>query len=176
MHDLLNHDLQGVFFIYVLKSLVYDFAMSKVKLSSILSGVAGEYLTVGELSRRGYIASITLRNSKGVDILVTNEQASKSVAIQVKTSYGNSTTWMCGDKAEDYYADNLFYVFVNLNNGGAPSYYIVPSKEVAVFSKEFHKQWLATPGRKGQKHKDNRMRKFIDQERKYLDRWDLLGL
>ncbi|PIW68446.1 MAG: aspartate ammonia-lyase, partial [Candidatus Omnitrophica bacterium CG12_big_fil_rev_8_21_14_0_65_42_8] len=37
-------------------------------LNPILSGVAGEYLVAGELSRRGYIASITLRNSKGVDI------------------------------------------------------------------------------------------------------------
>lgn len=150
--------------------------MVKEKLSSILSGVAGEYLCAGELSRRGYIASITLRNSRGVDVLVTNEDATKSAAIQVKTNQGNSKEWMLGIKSEDYHADNLFYVFVNLNYGEAPSYYVVPSKKVAEFSKKFHKEWLATPGRKGQKHKDNPMRKFRDEEKQYLDRWDLLGL
>ncbi len=39
----------------------------KNKLASTLVGVAGEYLVAGELSLRGYIASITLRNSKGID-------------------------------------------------------------------------------------------------------------
>ena len=38
------------------------------KVSSILIGVAGEYFVAAELSRRGYVASITLRNTKGIDI------------------------------------------------------------------------------------------------------------
>ena len=42
------------------------------KLDSTLVGVAGEYLVAGELSRRGYIASITLRNSRGIDIIASN--------------------------------------------------------------------------------------------------------
>ena len=150
--------------------------MKKGKLSSIQSGVAGEYLCAGELSRRGYIASITLRNSKSVDILVTNEKANRSVAIQVKTSYGNTMNWILGKRAEDYYADNLFYVFVNLNHGEAPDYFVVPSKVVAKCVRASHKKWLATPGRKGQKHRDNPMRKFVDDEKKFLNRWDLLGL
>lgn len=41
--------------------------MKEQKLSSVLSGVAGEYYVAAELSKRGYIASITLRNTKGVD-------------------------------------------------------------------------------------------------------------
>lgn len=146
------------------------------KLTSVLSGVAGEYLCAGELSRRGYIASITLRNSKGVDILATNEDASRSVAIQVKTSYGSAPCWVLGEKAEDYYADNLFYVFVNLNHGNEPHYYVVPSKIVAKTIKEYHQCWLKTLGRKGQKHNDNAMRKFQDEGKKFLGRWDLLCL
>lgn len=150
--------------------------MSKGKLTSTQSGVAGEYLTAGELSRRGFIASITLRNSRGVDILVTNEETSKSVAIQVKTSYGKSNRWILGQKAEDYYEENLFYVFVNLNYGGAPDYYVVPSKVVADRIKKNHQQWVDTPGRRGQRHKDSSMRAFIDAEKKFLGRWDLLEL
>ncbi|MBN2094879.1 MAG: hypothetical protein JW727_02425 [Candidatus Aenigmarchaeota archaeon] len=56
------------------------------KLSSILCGVSGEYFVAAELSRRGHIASITLRNTKGVDILCSNAEATKTVGIQVKTS------------------------------------------------------------------------------------------
>jgi len=59
--------------------------MSK-KLESTLVGVAGEYLVAGELSLRGYIASITLRNSRGIDIIASNSDGSKSVSIQVKTN------------------------------------------------------------------------------------------
>jgi hypothetical protein len=141
-------------------------------LSGILSGVSGEYFVAAELSRRGYIASITLRNSKGVDILCSNEDASKSVAIQVKTNQGRGTEWVLNKKSEDHFADNLFYVFVSLNgNKTSPDYFVVPSKTVADFAKAYHKKFLSTPG-----HKDNPMRKFRDTERKYQDRWDLLSL
>ena len=58
-----------------------------------------------------------MQNSKGVDILVTNEEAKKSLAIQVKTNQGSLKWWLLDKKAEHYQADNLFYIFVNLNNG-----------------------------------------------------------
>lgn len=60
------------------------------RLSTGLSGVAGEYLVAAELSRRGYIASITLRNTRGIDILVSNADATRSVGIQVKTNQSSS--------------------------------------------------------------------------------------
>jgi len=46
--------------------------MGKERVSPILVGVAGEYFVAAELSSLGYIASITLRNTKGIDILATN--------------------------------------------------------------------------------------------------------
>src|SRR5437660_12290839 len=39
------------------------------KLSTIQAGVTGEYFVAAELSRRGYIASLTLRNTRGIDVL-----------------------------------------------------------------------------------------------------------
>lgn len=147
------------------------------KLSSILSGVAGEYYVAAELSKRGYLASITLRNSKGVDVLCSNDSASKSVGIQVKTNRGSARNWLMNQKVENYYADNLFFVFVNLNESKlAPDYFVVPSKVVADHAKTTHSEWLNTPGRKGTAHVDTPMRKFSDSEEKYLNRWDLLGL
>ena len=150
--------------------------MKQGRLSSGQSGVAGEYLCAGELARRGHIATLTLKNSKGVDILASNADASKTVAIQVKTSYGNSTKWVLSHKAEDFYKENLFYVFVNLNFGNPPDYFIVPSKVVADTIKEYYKVWRSTPGRKGQEHNENPMRTFIDKEKQYLGKWDSLGL
>ncbi len=149
----------------------------KEKLTSVLAGVAGEYFVAAELTARGYIASITLRNTKGVDILCSNADASMSVAIQVKTNSKSSRDWLLNEKSENYYADNLFYVFVNLNNNQkTPDYFIVPSKTVADYIKKSHQSWLTSPGRAGQIHKDTKMRKFSDVGEKYLNRWDLLGL
>lgn len=151
--------------------------MSKEKLSPLLSGVAGEYYVAAELSKRGYIASITLRNTKGVDILCSNADATKTVGIQVKTNFGSAHSWMLNEKAEKYFADNLFYVFVNLNdNEKPPEYFIVPSKVVSEYCASTHKKWLDTPGKKGQAHNDSTMRKFNDKEMHYHDRWDILGL
>jgi len=150
--------------------------VKKERLNSVLSGVSGEYLTAGELSRRGYIASITLRNSKGVDILATDEKAKRSVAIQVKCRYSKGTAWVLNEKAEKYYAPNLFYAFVSLNYGKPADFYIVPSKVVAETIKKHNRKWLKTRGRKGQMHNQTSMRTFRDDEQKFLNRWDLLGL
>jgi hypothetical protein len=146
-------------------------------LSPILCGVAGEYFVAAELSRRGYIASISLRNTRGVDILASNESASYQVGIQVKTNQGNSRAWILNSKAENYFADNLFYVFVNLKMPlERPDFFIVPSKVVATDVKLGHARWLETPGKLGQQHNDSNLRKFQDRDGRYLETWDLLGL
>jgi hypothetical protein len=120
------------------------------ELSSILCGVAGEYFVAAELSRRGYIASITLRNTRGIDILASNSDASRQVGIQVKSNRGNKAVWLLNQKAEDYFADNLFYVFVNLKEiDQRPNFYIVPSEIVANSIKVRHQSWLNTPGKHG---------------------------
>lgn len=48
-------------------------------LESTLVGVAGEYFVAAELSLRGYLASVTLRNSRGIDIIASSADASKLV-------------------------------------------------------------------------------------------------
>jgi Holliday junction resolvase-like predicted endonuclease len=56
------------------------------KLSGIQTGVSGEYFAAAELSRRGFLCSVTLKNTRGIDILVSNQQSSKLVGVQVKTN------------------------------------------------------------------------------------------
>ena len=129
-----------------------------------------------ELSRRGYIASITLRNTRGVDILAANADATKSVGIQVKSNQGPPTEWILSKKAETNVAKNLCYVFVALNGLGRPVFHVVPSSAVAKFTSESHREWLSGTKRDGTKHKDTDIRVFRDRKNEYLDRWDLLGI
>ena len=149
---------------------------SRSKLPTTLTGVAGEYLVAGELSRRGYVASLTLRNTRGIDLLVSNADATKSVGIQVKTNQSGKSDWILSKKAEADVATNLFYVFVALRGLDQPQFYVVPRADVSRFVRESHREWLATPGRGGRRHRDNDMRLFKDPTGKYRDRWDLLDL
>lgn len=146
------------------------------RLSPGLCGTAGEYFVAAELSRRGYVASITLRNARGIDILASDADAKRSVGIQVKTTQGNSKEWMLNKKAEQDMAENLYYVFVNLNHGKAPEYHVVPRVVVSKYVRESHAAWLKAPGRDGRAHADSPLRKFTDRDETYRDRWDFLGL
>jgi hypothetical protein len=67
------------------------------------------------------VASLTLRNTRGIDILASNADATKSVGIQVKTCQGTRPNWMMNRKAEADLAQNLFYVFVRVSGSGAPA-------------------------------------------------------
>ena len=60
--------------------------MTNNKLSKQLSGIAGEYFVAAELSRRGFLAAITLRNSDGVDILANSLETNNQICFQIKTS------------------------------------------------------------------------------------------
>ena len=108
---------------------------------------------------------------------MSNTSATRQIGIQVKTNQGSKPEWVLNEKAEKFYADNLFYVFVNLKSQEErPDFYIVPSKIVAAYVESSHREWLKTPGKKGQAHKDNPVRKFRDEKEEYLNRWDLLSL
>jgi hypothetical protein len=146
-------------------------------LPPVLAGVAGEYFVAAELSRRGYIASISLRNTRGIDILATNQDGSQSVTIQCKTSQKSKKRWVLNKKSEDFVSPTHFYVFVLLGAADErPQYHVVPSQDVAAYLKADHAKWIATPGRGGRKHVDNSVRVFVDKDDAYLERWDLLGL
>jgi hypothetical protein len=147
------------------------------KIPAVLTGVAGEYFVAAELSRRGYIASISLRNTRGIDILATNHDGSRSITIQCKTSQKTQKKWVLNEKSEDFVSDKHFYVFVSLGKvGERPRYHVVPSRAVADQLKADHAKWLSTPGKGGRQHVDNPVRVFNDKHDEYLERWELLGL
>jgi len=151
------------------------------KISGILSGVSGEYFVAAELSRRGYIATLTSKNTKGIDLLASNFDASIVVGIQVKTNGGSRKAWLLTKESEDFTSDNLFYIFVNLNGIDKPDFYIVPGNIVSDRVRTSHQKWLQTPAKNGANHNDTSMRMFYDRitengESEFLNRWELLGL
>jgi hypothetical protein len=150
----------------------------KEKLEKGIVGVAGEYFVAAELSRRGYVASITLRNTRGIDVLASSADASRLVGIQVKCSQNKKKSWPMHEKHERGASENLFFVFINLKGEGElPDFHIVPSKAVADYIRNDHKQWSAAQNKQGGKHDAaTKTRQFKDTENAYLDRWDVLGL
>ena len=117
------------------------------RLTTTLCGVAGEYFVAAELSRRGYVASLTLGNTRGIDILASNSDATRSVGIQVKAIQGSGKEWMLNQKIESEVATNLFYVFVRLNDLASPEYFVVPKDAAAEYARTNHVRWLAALGR-----------------------------
>ena len=115
----------------------------ELKIEPIQIGVAWEYLAAGELSLRGWVSSITLRNSRGIDIIASNPEGTTSISIQVKTNSDGVNKWILTKKAEEYYSENHIYIFVAIKGlGQRPEYRIVASERVARQMKEGHQNWL----------------------------------
>ena len=147
-----------------------------MKLESTQVGVAGEYFVAAELSLRGYLASITLRNTRGIDIIASTSDGAMSVSIQVKANKSGKPIWILNKKSEDFHSPNHYYVFVALKNAGEkPDYYVVPSVDVADFTRRSHAEWLGGEKADGSPRKDSSMRKFITtSDSEYRDNWEAL--
>lgn len=144
--------------------------------SNVNIGNSGEYFVAGELERRGFTVAVPMSNVKDFDILAINRETYEQFAIQVKTTGYKQKKWTLSKKNETLMGDHIFYVFVSLNELDTPEYHIVPSKVVATTIKEFHKNWLETPGKKGQQRNDTNIRNFFDKEDVYYDKWSLLTI
>ncbi|MBP5329076.1 MAG: hypothetical protein J6Y75_04185 [Spirochaetaceae bacterium] len=147
-----------------------------MSLSTNASGIAAEFFVAAELVKRGFYVSPTLKNTKAVDILIVDEELQNPLLIQVKASQSKKE-WKLTEKAESLVSPKLFYIFYLFNDGDDKSeFHIVPSKDVAAYTKYHHKKYLSQPKKNGEVHKDTSMRVFRDNENKYLNKWDLLKI
>jgi hypothetical protein len=80
-----------------------------------LVGAAGVHMVVAELSLRGLIALPTIRNTAGVDVIVSNRTATWHANLQVKTSRSRVTFWPIGAKYTEWVGTNNFYVFLRFH-------------------------------------------------------------
>ncbi|MDO8575073.1 MAG: hypothetical protein Q7R61_02245 [bacterium] len=137
--------------------------------------LAGEFAVLSQLTLRGFDANMTLGNTKGIDILVSNPKTGKMYQIEVKTNYRNSRNkpqvskifgksvsgWIMNVKHEKITSANLFYCFVNIGKDNKLfKFYIVPSSVVARFVRKEHELWLKEKKKEGKKIKDGDMRLF----------------
>jgi len=139
--------------------------------------LSGEFAVLSQLALRGYDANMTLGNTKGVDILVSNPITGKMFKVEVKTNLrnvpsksGNSgltLSWILNKKAERISESNHYYCFVNINKKtNTFRFFIVPSKVVADFITKGHNKWL----KDDLNHKDNPLRQFrigLEDKSKY---------
>ena len=63
------------------------------KSSKDLMGAAGVHFVAFKLSLRGFIALPTIRNTAGIDLLVSNPKTRRQAVLQVKTSANNAKVW-----------------------------------------------------------------------------------
>lgn len=181
-HDLYTRTMDGTFMFLVSKIVerLHEIGLDNKSSRTNELGVSGEYFVVAELTRHGYVTSLTSKNTKAIDILASSKDGKRSVSIQVKTcSNKKLNTWKLNDKVETINSHNVFYVFVNLNEDNTPNHFIIPSGYVAKEVKNAHQKWLNTPNKQGGQHNDTSMRTFrIDDENKaeWKDAWYLLGL
>ncbi len=92
-----------------------------------LSGVAGTYYVVAELSRKNIIALITARNTKGFDMIASNFELGRSVFIEVKTDGSEQGFWAIGTPVVK---NDFYYVLVSIIGKNPPKFYIVPSENI----------------------------------------------
>jgi hypothetical protein len=132
---------------------------------STLLGAAGEHYVLCQLLRRGYIAALAPLGVPNADILITDIEGHRLTAIQVKTrrNIGSDKGWHMKPKHEELVSDFLFYCFVDFGDGleAQPRTLVVPSGVVATAIRDSHQQWLKTPGKRGQAHKDSKVRRFV---------------
>jgi hypothetical protein len=148
-------------------------------------GLAGEYYVLAQLTQRGLIATLTLSTTKGVDILVTNQELERLYKVEVKTThrpphherlFGDKKfySWPMGEKHETITDKNLFYCFVFLQDPGIlPKFFIMPAKKVARYVKWQHQYWLKT---RESKVNETAMRMFriaIEDPDGYENNWDV---
>ena len=124
-------------------------------------GNASQFFVAGELCRRGYAALVTIGNTPNTDILCSNKEGTKFVHIQVKTFVPGTKSCSVGAKAEKNPGDKFFWVLAGIPEPGSKAefeYFIIPAAEMAKNVAEYHQNWLTTPGKAGQPHKDNTVR------------------
>ncbi len=166
------------------------------------SSLAGEFSVLSRLALLEVDAGLTLGNTKGVDILVSNPNGNlkrlevKTKAVHTIKGYREIAhfgkilcEWQMGKVHESIIDDKLLYCFVLIdpNNDFATQYFIVPSKVVAEYVKTEHEYWEQETGKiPGQEYSGSDMRMFrigFDTEvypiptpriSEYSNNWDLI--
>ena len=143
-------------------------------LDSTMIGNAGEFYAMAELTRRGWVAGLTPRNSRAFDILAIKNNKSINIRIKTKTAKSNIFRWNAKRNKEIFLEKTVedYCVLVDLpdREADAPVYYIVPTLVIEKWIVSDFETWLRTPGKGGRPHSpDNKIRLFyVDDDQTQL--------
>lgn len=97
--------------------------------------MAGEFLTVGKLFKRGIQASLTLGNAKSIDVLAFNTRNQKNYNVQVKALRKKN----CFPIKKETIKPDYIYVFIILNKpDDAEDYFILKGSEILADINNFY--------------------------------------
>ncbi len=117
-----------------------------------LTGTAGEYLVAAELSLRGWLATVTIKNAPGTDVLAPS---GGTASIQVKTTSKQAGRFILSSKDEALaVGPDEWYVFVVLRPlGFRADFYIVPRQVVSSSLYCVYREWHSQPDKEGRPRK-----------------------
>jgi hypothetical protein len=140
-----------------------------------MTGAVGEYHVAAELSRRGWLATVTIKNSPGIDVLAQRPESGLTVAIQTKTASPGSLFRLSDKDEQPARGPNEWYVLVRLKEESErPDFFIVPRDFMAAFIYGGHQWWLKQPGKRGP-HRDSARRTISGAWIEgFLERWEFL--
>lgn len=86
-----------------------------IKISNALIGISGVHFIVSELTLRGLIALPTIRNTAGIDVLVSEPDGSGLANLQVKSSLKKVNFWPTSKPEKCLRGPTSFYIFLRFD-------------------------------------------------------------
>ncbi len=99
-----------------------------------ITGMAGEFLVVGQLFKRELQASVTFGNAKSIDIFAYNPRTERTFLVSVKTLRKRNCFFLNINALSPEHT----YIFVILNSPDTPEdFFIVPGKDIVADKEHF---------------------------------------
>ena len=145
---------------------------------------AGEYLVVGELLRRGFLAALTPRNAKAYDVIAEQEGAVLFIRVKTKSAAADDWVWNVKKTGEIFrdIQERDYSVLVDLKpKEQHPDYFVVPTRDLDEVLRANFEAWLRAPSRGLKEHDpDSKQRRLGGTTEdtnwlgQYRDAWGLL--
>ena len=126
---------------------------------------AAQFYVAAELTRRGYLVSLTLGNAPVADLLVVSPNG-EHFMVDVK-GQATKNFWLIKRRAP---RDDLFYILVYLPKDEHPKFFILSSHELMREREEYRKHIES----KGRKYRDELGGINWSTALRYENRWDKL--
>jgi hypothetical protein len=137
---------------------------TKSGMNSVMKGNTGEFYALAELSRRGWTAAQTARNTRVYDILARKEAHQLGIRVKTKTSDARVFQWNARETEEKIFLDigiNDFTILVDIpeSQDEFPLFYVVRTQILDQWLKADFNVWKNTPGKiKEQRDPKNKRR------------------